>query len=90
MKILYIRDKSLHFKKEGEKTLVLKKNKKEIVELNEVGSLIWDFLEKKKSKDSLVKEIASIYKTVDSLEITKDVEEFLEQCSKDYLVKKVK
>jgi len=89
MKIFYIRNNDLYFKEEDGKILVLKKNKKEIVELNEVGSVIWKALKTKKSIDSLVKKINSTFEGADSQEVRKDVEEFILKCLKDSIVEKV-
>jgi len=89
MKIFYIRDNDLYFKEEDGKILVLKKNKKEIVELNEVGSLIWKALKTKKSIDALVKKINSAFEGADSQEVKKDVEEFILKCLKDSIIEKI-
>ena len=85
----YIRDNDLYFKEEENRALVLKKDKKSIVELNEIGLLIWKLLKTKKTVDSIVKRILEEYKNTDNDDIKRDVEEFLNQCIKDSMVKKI-
>lgn len=88
MKSFYLRNKELHFKENEVGGLVLKKDKKFLVELNEIGMLIWKTIDKKRSLDSIVKEIAKEYESVDLEELKNDVESFLNQCVENGIVSK--
>lgn len=89
MKTFYIRDNSLFFKEKDGKLLILKKDKRAITELNEIGLMIWKLLESKKTIEFLVKKIMFEYETVSFEDVKKDVEEFLLQGIKNSIIKKL-
>lgn len=85
----YIRDNSLHSKEEKNKIVILKKDKKTIVELNELGLAIWQLLKTKKTLKQLVSKIMEEYKGNDEEEIRKDVVEFISHCLSNSIVKEI-
>jgi hypothetical protein len=87
MQTSYIREKNLHFKEEKNKVLILKKDKKTFIELNELGLIIWKLLESKKTVSQIMNKILKEYEGVEKEELKKDVEDFIASCLKNSIIK---
>ncbi len=90
MIVFYIRNDKLHFREENQKILILKENKKSAVELEGVALTIWHSLVSKKTIDEVVEDVLKEYTGVSREEVELDVKDFIENCVKNSLIKKLK